>query len=160
MCSSMVSTFETRSFWPLVDEPDADAMPAASWRRHVSHGAVVFTVRPLSNWIAAEAKIRAPRIATRPAAGPWGKRDDLFSSCGCLGAHQDGRRRRRLGEKGRGRFRFGVAVCPGGDRDGGLFDLVNCNHPGGQKPEHNADATWDATVAMLPASDAPRTDAE
>jgi hypothetical protein len=78
----MVGTFGTRSFWPLVaplsDEPDAGAMSAASPLRHVGHGAVVFAVGPLGNWIAAEAKIRVPWIAVRPAAGLWGKRDDLL----------------------------------------------------------------------------------
>jgi hypothetical protein len=64
---------------PLSDEPDAaGAMYAASPRRHVGHGAVMFAVGPLGNWIAAEVKIRVPRVATRPAAGPWGKREDLL----------------------------------------------------------------------------------
>jgi hypothetical protein len=70
------------------------------------------------------------------------------------------RSRRWLDEEASGRLRFGAAVCPGGDRDGGLFDLGNRNRPGGQEAEHNADATWDATITVLPASDAPRPDAE
>ena len=54
------------------------AMPAASQRRHVGHGAVMFAVGPLGNRTAAEVKIRVPRIAARPAANLWGERADLF----------------------------------------------------------------------------------
>src|SRR5262249_60651079 len=68
-----------RSFWPLVAPlSDEGALPAASSRRHVGQGVVVFAVGLFGNWIAAEIKIRVPRIAARPAAAPWGKRDDLL----------------------------------------------------------------------------------
>jgi hypothetical protein len=76
--------------------------------RHVGHGAVMFAVRPRGNRIAAEVKIRAPRVAIWPAAGVWGERENLFSGGGGR------RRRRRLG-----RLRFGAAVCSSGDRSGG-----------------------------------------
>src|SRR5262249_35602329 len=79
---SMVSTFGARSFWPLVtplsDEPDAGAMSPTSSRRHIGQGVVVFAVGLFGNWIAAEIKIRVPRIATWPAAGLWGERVDFF----------------------------------------------------------------------------------
>ena len=41
-----------------------------------------------------------------------------------------------------------------------MFDLGDRNRPGGQEAEHNADATWDAAITVLPTSDASRTDAE
>src|SRR5262249_60260076 len=92
-CSSMVGTFETRSFWPLVpplsDEPDAGAMSAASWRRHVGHGVMMLAVGLLlSNRVAAKMKIRMPRIAVRPAAGSHSKSIDF-----CGGGGGDGRTR-------------------------------------------------------------------
>jgi hypothetical protein len=62
--------------------PGVGAARKSAWRlsaaRHVSHGAVMFAVGPLGNRIAAEAKIRARRIAARPTAGVWGERDDLL----------------------------------------------------------------------------------
>src|SRR5262245_1700376 len=76
-CSSMVDTFGTLVA-PLSDELDARAMPAVSPRRHVGHGAVMFAVGLLGNWITAEVKIRVPRIAVRPAAGSWGERAYFF----------------------------------------------------------------------------------
>src|SRR5262245_3107744 len=80
-CSSMVGTFGTRGLWPLVAPlSDAGTMPAVSLRRRVGHGAVMFAVGSLGNWIAAETKIQAPWIAVRPAAGFRGERVDLFSS--------------------------------------------------------------------------------
>ena len=161
-----MGTFEIRRA-PLSDEPDADAMSAASPRRHIGHGAVMFTVGPLGNWIAAEVKIRVPRVAARPAAGLWSERVDFFgdgqawiSAGGCPGARQGGLVQRRLDKEGSGRLRFGAAVCPGGDRNGGLFDLADRNRPGGQEAEHDADAAWHAAIAVLPTSDAPRADAE
>jgi hypothetical protein len=112
-------------------------------------------------------KIRVPRIAARPAANLWGERADLFGGGqawvgegGCLGARQGGLFRHRLAEEGSGRPRFGAAVCPDGDRDGGLLDLGNRHRPRGQEAEHNADAAGDAAIAVLPASDVPRADAE
>jgi hypothetical protein len=124
-------------------------------------------VGPLGNRTAAEVKIRVPRIAARPAADLWGERTDLFGGSqawvgggGCLGARQGGLFRRRFDEKGSGRLRFGAAVCPGGNRDGGLFDLGDRHRSRGQKAEHNADSAWDAAIAVLPTSDASRADTE
>ena len=115
-------------------------MPAASQRCHVGHGAVMFAVGPLGNGTAAEVKIRMPRIAARPAANLWGERADLFGGSqawvgvgGCLGARQGGLFRRRRDEEGSGRPRFGAAVCPGGDRDGGLLDLGNRHRPAARR---------------------------
>jgi hypothetical protein len=149
-----------------MSEPDAGPTPAASQRRHVSHGAVMFAVGPLGNRTSAEVKIREPRIAARPAANLWGERADLFGGSqawvgesGCLGA-RGGLFRRRLDEEGSGRPRFGAAVCPGGNRDGGLFDLGDRHRSRGQKTEHNADSAWDAAIAVLPTSDALRADTE
>jgi hypothetical protein len=151
----------------MSDEPDGGAMSAASQRCHVGHGAVMFAVGPLGNRTAAEVKIRTPRIAARPAANLWGERADLFGGSqawvregGCLGARQGGLFRRRLAEEGSGRPRFGAAVGPGGDSDGGLLDLGNRHRPRGEEAQHNADAAWDAAIAVLPTSDAPRADAE
>ena len=110
----------------MSDGPDAGALPAASQRRRVGHGAVVFAVGPPGSRTAAEAKIRVPRIAVRPAAGPWGERDDFFGGGqawvgegGCLGGRRGRLFRRRRDEEGSGRLRFGAAVCPGGGSDDG-----------------------------------------
>jgi len=150
----------------MSDAPAAGAMPAASQRRRVGHGAVVFAVGPPGNRIAAEAKIRARRIAARPAAGPRGECHDLLDSGeiwvgegGCLGGRRGRLFRRRRDEEGSGRLKFGAAVCPGGDRDDGL-DLVNRHRAASQEADHKADAAGDAAIAVLPASDAPRADAE
>ena len=140
--------------------------PAASRRRHVGHGAVMFAVGPLGNRTAAEVKIRVPRIAARPAANLWGERADLFGGgqawvgeSDCLGGRRGRLFRRRRDEEGSGRLKFGAAVCPGGDRDDGL-DLVNRHRAASQEADHKADAAGDAAIAVLPASDAPRADAE
>ena len=77
-----------------------------------------------------------------------------------MGERQSGLFRRWLDEEGSGRLRFGAAVCPGGDGDGGLFDLSNRNRSSGHEAENNADAAGDAAVAGLPAPDAPRADAK
>ena len=69
----------------MSDAPAAGAMPAASQRRRVGHGAVVFAVGPPGNRTAAEAKIRVPRIAARPAADPWGERARPFRRWSDLG---------------------------------------------------------------------------
>ena len=92
----------------MTDEPDAGALPAASRRRRVGQGVVMFAVGPPGNRTAAEVKIRAPRIAVRPAAVLRGERDDLFGGGqawvgegGCLGGRRGGllRRRRDGGER-------------------------------------------------------------
>jgi len=62
------------------DEPDADAMPAASPRRQVRLERVAFTVRPRDNRSAAEVKIAVLRVAERKAAGFRAERDDRSSS--------------------------------------------------------------------------------
>jgi len=62
---------------PMHDEP-AGAMPAAGPRRQVGQGAVMRAVRRLDNWITTEAEIGS-KIAARPAADSWGKREDLLS---------------------------------------------------------------------------------
>ena len=139
-------------------------MPAASQRRGVCPNTMRFTIGPPGNRTAAEAKIN--RIAARPAAGLWGERADLFGGAqaragegGSRGARQGVFRRRRDGEGSR-RPGFGAAVCPDGDRDGGLLDFGNRHRSCGQEAEHNADATGNAATAVLPAPDAPRADVE
>jgi hypothetical protein len=151
----------------MSDAPAAGAMPAASQRRRVGHGAVMFAIGPPGHRTSAEVKIRVPRIAARPAANLWGERADLFGGSqawvgegGCLGVRQGGLFRRRLAEEGSGRSRFGAAVCADGDRDGSLLDLGNRHRPRGQKAEHNVDSSGDAAIAVLPTSDASRADAE
>src|SRR5262245_37948580 len=127
---SAIATHERR--------PRCGRLPAASQRRHVGQGAVMFAVGPLGNRTAAEVKIRVPRIAARPAADLWGERADLFGGAqawvgegGCLGACQGGLFQRRRDEEGSGWPRFGAAVCPGGDRDGGGLHLGNRHRPRG-----------------------------
>jgi hypothetical protein len=67
---------------------------------------------------------------------------------------------RRLDEEGGGRLQLGAAVCRDGDRDGGLLDLGNRHRPRSQEAKYNADSAWDAAIAVLPTSDAPRAEAE
>jgi hypothetical protein len=148
---------------------------------------VMFAVGPLGNRMAAKVKIRMPRIAARPAAGLWGERADLFGGSqasigesgagdggvsdggvsdsgvgegGYLGARQDGLLRRRFADEGSERLRFGAAIWPDGDRDGGLLDLGNCHRSRSHEAEQNVDSPRDAAIATLPTSDAPRADAE
>jgi len=150
---------------PMRDEPDADAMPAASPRRQVRRGAVTSAVRRLSRRIAAEAKIRVLKIAERPAASFRGERADLFGNGnrawvgegGCRGARRGGLLRRRLDEKGNRRFRRGAAVCPSGDR-GGSFDLLDRHHPHGQEVAHNDDGGGPPAGAGFPPPNVPRAD--
>ena len=140
-------------------------MSAASWRRHVGHGVMMLAVGLLlSNRVAAKMKIRMPRIAVRPAAGSHSKSIDF-----CGGGGGDGRTRVGRGfqcrrdEEGSWGFRFGTAVCPGGDRGdggGGFRDLISRDRPHDQEVNHNADAARDAATAMQPASDASRSDVE
>jgi hypothetical protein len=151
----------------MSDEPDGGAMPAASQRRPVGQGAVLFAIGPLGNGAAAEAKIGASRVAARPSASLWGERDDLLGGgqawvgeSGGLGGRQGGPFRRRRVEEGSGRLRFGAAVGPHGDKDGGLLDLGDRYSPRSQEAEHDADAAGDAALAALPAPDASRADAE
>jgi|SRR6516225_835434 len=149
----MVSTFETSRRRCLVGK--------------TCRSAVLFAIRPRGSWIAAETKIRTPWIAVRPAAGSCGKRKDLLGSSGvgvcdggCFDAGPGGLCWHRFDERENRRFRAGMAVCPDGDRNGSLLDLVNCDHPGGQQTEHDADTMRDAAIAMLPTSNTSRTDAE
>jgi hypothetical protein len=152
---------------PTTDGPGAGASPAASPRRRVGQGVVVFAIWPRGNRASAEVKIRVPRISARPAAVARGERDNFFGSgqawvgeSDCLGGRR-GRlfRRWRAGE-GSGRLRFGAAVCPGRDSDGDLLNPVNRHHSRDQKTKHEADAAGDAAIPVLPAPDAPRADAE
>ena len=143
-------------------------MPAASQRRHVGHGAVVFAVGPPGNRTAAEVKIRVPRIAARPAADLGGERADLFGGGqawvgegGCLGGAAQGRTvpapARRGGERAAQVWRCRLS---------GRGQRRRPARPGqpspsrSQEAEHNADAAGDAAIAVLPAPDAPRADAE
>jgi len=116
-----------------------------------SYGAVMFAIGLGNNRTAAEVKIRVPRIAVRPAASLWSERKDLFSGGGTV---------RRFNEEGSRRRRFEAAVCPGGDKGGGLLDFGNRHRLCGQEAEHNANAAWDTAIAVLPTSDTSRTDAE
>jgi hypothetical protein len=131
------------------DEPDADAMPAANPRGQVRLFTMTFAVRPRDNRSAAEAKINVLRIAERPAAGPWPKRED--GEGGCRG----GLLRRRLDEARSRRLRLGGAVCPGGGRGGGSRDLINRDRPRGQEVDHDADAVRSVTSAIQPTSNTP-----
>src|SRR6516165_5532689 len=99
------------------DEPDANAMPAASSQRQVGRGVVACTVGPRDDRSTTEAKIVIPRVAVRPTAGVGGERAELFGSRraragegGCLGARQGGLLRRRLGAQRSGWLTFGAAV--------------------------------------------------
>jgi hypothetical protein len=153
----------------MIAAPDCPAeITAASeiemgeaFRRHqvdaghpVGRAAVMCAVRRLSCWVAAEAKITVPtRVADRPVAGRWSEREDGES--GCRGARRGGLFRRR-----RGGARNAAAVCPGGNRGDGLFDLGNRYRLHGQQVEHDADAARDAAVAVLPTPDVSRGDVE
>src|SRR5262245_1369274 len=100
------------------------AMPSASPRRLVGHSVVMVAVGRRGNWGAAETKTRVRRVAVRPTAGLWGECDDLLGGGqACLGVRQGGLLRRRLNEAGSGRLRFGAAVYPRRNRDGGSLDL-------------------------------------
>ena len=145
----------------MSDEPDAGAMPAASQRRRVGHGAVVFAVGPLGNRTAAEVKIRAPRIAARPAAVTRSERDDFFGGGetwvgegGCLGGRRGRLFRRRRDEEGSGRPRFGAAVGSGGNSAGDRSTWPIVTQPASQEAEHKVDAAGDAAIAVSPAPDA------
>src|SRR5262249_11449376 len=121
------------------DEPDVDAMPAASPCGQVRLFTMVLAVRRRDHWITTEAEITVVLgIAERPAADPWGECAGREDSCrgarqgGCLGARQGGLCRRLLDEEGSGRFRRGAAICPDGSRNGDLLNLSDRNHPAGQ----------------------------
>jgi len=134
---------------PTHNEPDADAMPAASPRRQVRHGTMAVAVRRFNNRIATEAEITVPEVAERPTAGVGAECEDLFGDAnrawvgegGCLGTRQGGLLRRRLGAQRTD-----------------SFDLLDRQHPRGQDVAHNADGVGDAAVAMLPTPDVPRGD--
>jgi hypothetical protein len=119
---------------------DADAVPAASPPRQVGHAVVIFAVRSLNGWLAAEMEITVPKVAEWPAAGLRAKRADLFDDGGGQAGVDEGRlswtarrdglffRRRRDAQRSE-RLSFGAAVGPSGD--GGLFDLSDRNRPSG-----------------------------
>ena len=126
-------------------------------------------VRRFDSWSTTEAEITVPGIAERPVASFRGERAELFGSCQARaseGGYLDARARRggllrhRHGARGSGRLFFGALVGPDGARDGSLLDLGNRDRSGGQQAKNNADPTWDAAVAVLPTSDAPRADTE
>ena len=125
------------------------------------HITVMAAVGLLDNWFSAKMKIRAPRVATWPAAGVGGERADLFrggqariDEGGCLGACQDRLFRCRITEKGGERLKSGATVHPARNRDSSLLDLGDRNRPSGQETKHNSDSTGDGTIAVSPAPDA------
>jgi hypothetical protein len=157
-------------------------------RRRKSCEAVLFAIRSPGNRTAAEMKIGALGVAMRPAASLRSKRKNFFSSGRTwvdeggiggngvggseiggggvvyLGVRHDGRlwlrRRRWLDGEG---LRFdGAAVCPrrSRNREGGLLDLVDRNHPRSQKAKHDVDAVWSVAIAALPTSNTSRADAK
>jgi len=134
----------------------------AGGRRHVGRDAVLIAVGRHGRGTAAIIKIRVPGIVVWPAAGVRGERDDLFG--GGQAWVGEGRRQRRLFWRrldgaGSGRLRLGVAIRPGGGRDGGgLFHLVDRNHPSGQEVDQNGDAARQAAIAVSPMPDSPRVD--
>jgi hypothetical protein len=75
------------------------------------------------------------------------------------GGCPDGRRR-QFDEAGGGRLRFGVAVCPGGDRDGNLLNLLDRHHPCGNEMDQDMGSAREAAIAALPTSHTPRGDTE
>jgi len=93
---------------------------------------VIFAVGRRDYWTAAEAKIRVLRVAERPAAARWPKREDGEGGC------RDGPLRR-----GR-RPRVAVVVCSG---DGPL-DLFNRHRLRGQETEHDESAARGAATAI------------
>jgi hypothetical protein len=126
-------------------------------------GAVPFAVGRSDHWIAAEAKIRLPRIVERPTAALRAERinrhggggETRVSKGGCLGARQDGLCRRRLG----GRLRFGVAVGPGdragggGGGDGGQLDIGGPNLPCHHESDGHHNTGRGFASAVLPPPD-------
>ena len=85
---------------------------------------------------------------------------------GCLGgrrrrfdAERSGQLRLRLVAKAGGRFRFDP-IGLGGDRVGGLFDLVDQNCPRDQKIDHETDCAGHGAIAVLPTADMSATDSE
>jgi hypothetical protein len=142
----------------MLDDPSSSVAAVSALvkkrRANVGHGAMTFAVRPLDNWVAAEAKIRVRGITIWPPAGIWDKRGDLFG-----GRQVEGLFRHRLDEEGSGRPRLGASVCPGLDRDG-LLDLGNRHRPRRQETKHDRDAARDGTIAGSPTPHASRADAE
>ena len=138
----------------------AGALPG-QWRR-VGRGVVEFAIWRPKNRVAAEAKIGARRISGRPLTSIRSEAENFGSGGqtwvgggGCLGVrHDDLFRRRRDDEGSRGKFAAAVYF------DGGLLDLVNRQRPRSHEARQNGDAARDVTTAILPAPDAPRTDAE
>ena len=154
----------------MSDEPDASAMPAASPRRHVGQGVVVFAVGLFGNWIAAKVKIRVPRIAIRPAAGSWGERAYFF---GGGQARDGGERCAHRGFQPRGfrvdcwhgdmRLEFGIgdrelrvwrdaSARPG--RSGGLLDVPDRDFLGGQQLQQDSNLIRKRPIADSPMADA------
>jgi len=126
--------------------------PGASPRRHVGRGVVALAVGRFDNWIAAEMKIRILGVPVRPVAGARAERENFLGEGDCL-------YRRRFDEGSR-QLRFGAAICPGGDRDGDLLDLVNRRHPCDQQANHDADGGRDTAIAGSPPPDVSWADAK
>jgi hypothetical protein len=110
---------------------------------------MLFAIRPLANWTAAEAKRGVTGIAAWPTAGHWIERVDF------LGGGQA-----RAGEGGRCRLDQERGGRPGLGADGGLLDLGNRHRLRGQEAGQDDDSVWDAAIAIAPASDASWADAE
>src|SRR5262249_51186379 len=105
----------------------AAGLLTADGRLHVGRDAMLIAVGRRGRGTAAKIKIRVSRIVVWPAAGVRGERDDLFGG----GQAWVGEGRRWAGS---GRLRPGVAIRPGGGKDGGgLLDLADRNCPGGQE---------------------------
>jgi len=127
---------------------------------HMGHGAVLLAIRPLNRRAGAKIKIWTPRIAARPAAGSRSEPIDFCGSGGDGRARVGGGFRCRLDGARSRRLGFAAAVCPGGNRGGGFFNLGNRYRPHIQQAEQNADAVRDVAIAASPASNASRGDAE
>src|SRR5262245_28634983 len=135
--------------------------------RHVGHDMMTRTVNPCGRRAAAKVKIRMSRIAMRPATGRWFESPNFCGSCQArIGeglfrcrCRLKFRCRCRLDEERSRRPGFAAVICPGG-RGGDLLDLISRDRPNGQQAKYDADASRDTAIAMLPASDASRADAE
>jgi hypothetical protein len=169
------------------DEPDADAMPAASSRRQERHVTMAWAVRRLESWITTKMEITVPGVADGPSALLCCERidrggDTWVNEGDCLDTRQGGWRRHRL-DGGSGRPRSGVAVdldggkcggCLGGrrcpldgrlrasaaidDKAGGQLDISKRHPPHGHEAEKDGNAGWDLAITASPTSKVPLAD--
>jgi len=124
----------------------------------VGRDAVFIAVGRRGRGTAAKIKIRVPRIVVWPAAGVRGERDDLF---GGGPAWVDRLFWCWLDEERSGRLSFGAAaVCSGGDRDGGLLNLLNRHHPCGNEMDQDMGSAREVAIAGSPMSDGSSGDAK